>query len=144
MKTAVLYHTSSSDQGTFSSLLLPNFKTIFMTELPWRDNKPNYSRIPPGEYVAKWHKSPRFGECWWLQDVPGRSEVLIHPGNFAGDRLKGFKTHSYGCLLPSKYRGRIGDQLAGLSSRPALRMMKDAIGPNNFILKIMEPESWNG
>ena len=144
MKKAILFHISSGDQGTVGQLILPDFSNLFLLELPWRNNQPNFSRIPGMEYLVKWHKSPRFGECWWIQDVPHRSEILIHPGNLAGDRLKGFKTHSYGCQLPAKYIGKIGGQQAGLSSRPALRKMINVIGPNDFILKIMEPTTWNG
>jgi hypothetical protein len=61
-------------------------------ELPWKDNKNRISCIPIGTYPVIKHISPKFGECFWIQDVPGRSEILIHKGNFYTDIL--------GCILP--------------------------------------------
>jgi len=63
-------------------------------ELPWLDNQRNISCIPTGTYKARKHYSPKFGKCLWLQDVPNRSEILIHSGNFYSDIL--------GCILIGK------------------------------------------
>ena len=60
-------------------------------ELPWRDNRRNVSCIPTGTYRAIQHVSPKFGKCLWLQNVPDRSEILVHAGNFYTDIL--------GCIL---------------------------------------------
>jgi hypothetical protein len=60
-------------------------------ELPWLNNQKYISCIPKGHYKAKKHNSPKFGECLWIQDVPGRSEILIHKGNYYTDIL--------GCVL---------------------------------------------
>lgn len=64
------------------------FKTL---ELPWKNNERRVSCIPAGIYHAKKHTSPKFKESFWLQDVPGRSEILIHIGNFTREIL--------GCVL---------------------------------------------
>lgn len=63
-------------------------------ELPWLENQRRISCIPLGTYKARKHKSPRFGSSLWLQDVPDRSEILIHRGNFFSDIL--------GCILIGK------------------------------------------
>jgi len=63
-------------------------------ELPWKDNQRRVSCIPVGAYKCKKHRSPRFGLSLWLQDVPNRSEILIHQGNFYADIL--------GCILIGK------------------------------------------
>ena len=63
-------------------------------ELPWLDNQRRISCIPSGTYKARKHTSPRFGKSLWLQDVPNRSEILIHRGNFYTDIL--------GCILIGK------------------------------------------
>jgi hypothetical protein len=63
-------------------------------ELPWLDNKKNISCIPPGKYDAVKHVSPKFGECFWIKDVPGREEILIHRGNYNKD--------TKGCILPGR------------------------------------------
>lgn len=60
-------------------------------ELSWLDNKQNISCIPKGHYKAQKHMSPNFGKSIWIQNVPDRSEILIHKGNFYTDIL--------GCVL---------------------------------------------
>jgi len=57
-------------------------------ELPDMNNTRYISRIPLGTYKAVVHTSPRFGKTLWIQDVPGRSEILIHKGNYHTD-IKG-------------------------------------------------------
>ena len=64
-------------------------------ELPDRDNERNVSRIPAGVYQVKKHGSPKFGASLWIQKVPGRSEVLIHYGNYY--------TNTRGCILPGRH-----------------------------------------
>lgn len=65
--------------------------SLFTLELPWKDNKRRVSCIPEGEYKVIKHISPKFGECLWVQDVPNRSEILVHRGNFHSQIL--------GCVL---------------------------------------------
>lgn len=57
-------------------------------ELPWIDNKQNVSCIPVGSYTVKKHISPTFKDCLKVQDVPDRTHILIHAGNFYTD-IKG-------------------------------------------------------
>lgn len=56
--------------------------TCFTLELPWKDNQRNISCIPEGTYQVIKHTSPKFKQCFWIRDVEGRSEILIHTGNF--------------------------------------------------------------
>jgi len=60
-------------------------------ELPDMNNTRYISRIPAGTYKAIVHTSPRFGKTLWIQDVPNRSEILIHQGNY--------HTQIKGCIL---------------------------------------------
>ena len=64
-------------------------------ELPWLNNQRRISCIPKGNYKAIKHNSPKFGESLWLQDVPNRSEILVHKGNYHFDIL--------GCILIGKF-----------------------------------------
>ena len=64
---------------------------LFTLELPWKNNKRRVSCIPEGEYKVIKHRSPKFKESFWLQDVEGRSEILIHAGNYY--------TQILGCIL---------------------------------------------
>src|SRR5690554_1329961 len=71
-------------------------------ELPWKNNERRVSCIPTGIYHAIKHTSPKFKESFWLQDVPGRSEILIHVGNFTREIR--------GCILPGdRYADIDGD-----------------------------------
>jgi len=60
-------------------------------ELPDMNNTRYISRIPASTYKAIVHTSPRFGKTLWIQDVPNRSEILIHQGNY--------HTQIKGCIL---------------------------------------------
>jgi len=65
-------------------------------ELPWEQNRNRKSCIPPepgenGVFKFERHESPRFGRCIWVKNVPGRSEILIHAGNYVSDTA--------GCIL---------------------------------------------
>ena len=65
-----------------------HFNTI---ELPWNFNKRNISCVPNGEYWVKIEQHKRFGYTIRLQNVPGRSGILIHFGTK--------KEHTRGCIL---------------------------------------------
>lgn len=72
--------------------------TCFSLELPDKnndgiaDNEVRESCIPDGEYEMTLEDHPKFGWCYRLHNVPGRSGVLMHSGtNF---------THTLGCILP--------------------------------------------
>jgi len=139
MINVLLIRTESGDQGTFSYFLCEQLgiKVQFI-ELPDRNNKTGMSRIPAGEYLCSPFYSKKFGKCWIVNNVPGRAGVLIHCGNFAGDTLKGWKTHSRGCLLPGWYRGWASKQKAILNSQRAMTELRTRIGRNSFKLKIIE------
>lgn len=92
----------------------------------WQQNKRQVSRIPAGVYrlsirkFGGWHErlSKRFpamhAGAIELADVPGRSAILIHPGNWHRDTL--------GCILPGKESGFAGDgAYAVLQSNDAYR-----------------------
>ena len=92
MKLTVYRLTESPAVPTFGVFLRETGVPFALTlERPWRDNQRSISCIPRGRYTAKRHISPKFGETFWLQDVPGRSEILLHKGNLADD--------SHGCIL---------------------------------------------
>ena len=118
---AFIYREKESDQGTEGFLSIPGIGfSCFTLELPWRENRTNMSRVPNGTYKAKIVQSRRFGRVYLVLEVPNRSAILTHAGNFAGDSTKGYKTHSHGCILLGKARGKIGGQVAVLSSRLAM------------------------
>lgn len=89
-------------------------ETYFSLELPWKDNKRRESCIPLGTYKVKKHVSPKFGKCFWIQDVPNRSEILIHPANYRRQLL--------GCIAPGMNHADIDKdgELDVTSSRKAM------------------------
>lgn len=120
MRVAYLTRTDTSTHGTFGFLSCPAVGFSCHTlELPWRENRVRISCIPKGEYIVNVRQSPKFGLVYHVQNVPGRSYILFHSGNYAGDRSKGLKTHSAGCILYGKGRGWLGGQKAVLNSRIA-------------------------
>ena len=92
-------------------------------------------------YLCALVKSPRFGRVYGLQDVPGRSHVLIHSANFAGDVDKGWTTQLQGCIAPALRVGQMRNnagvmQAAGLVSRPALARLMEWADGQPFELEI--------
>lgn len=134
---ANLCRMKRSDQGTRGILFFEDFNCPTL-ELPWRENHRNVSCIPAGDYKVKIRISPRYGQVYWVTEVPNRSFILIHSGNWAGDVKKGYKTHVNGCILLGQRRGLLVGQWAVLNSRITVKrlMLKTACEP--FTLKIHE------
>lgn len=133
MQDVIIERYSSTDEGTFGTLKLESGWTCHTLELPWRDNRRRRSCIPVGVYHSIFHHSPRFGRTYWLQDVPGRSEILFHSGNWAGDQEKGFRTDSDGCILLGTSRGILSQQNAILNSNAAMSRMLRELGGEQAI-----------
>lgn len=119
MKRAILTRAPSTDEGTFGMLQL-DAQVLRTTELPWRDNKPQASCIPLGVYRCEIVQSPKFGRVYGVQNVPGRSAILIHSANYGGDTTKGYRSQLLGCIAPCMAHGQLNGQMAGLQSRDAL------------------------
>jgi len=107
---------------------------LVTNELPDNGNIRNMSCIPEGTYVLRKIFSPTFGKCFKVDDVPDRSEILIHVGNYAA----GAKKDTRGCILPGVYFEDINADgyLDVVESREALNKML-AMLPNESILIII-------
>lgn len=70
--------------------------TCLCLELPWLNNEHNVSCIPEGTYDVIKYSDTKHKDCFWIQDVPDRTGILIHLGNF----VDGKKIDSLGCQLP--------------------------------------------
>jgi len=142
VKTIDVYLTRHrrSDQGTEGKLSVPELGFASVTlELPWRDNKPCISCIPPGTYPLVWRVSKKW-KAYHIKDVPDRSWILTHPGNFAGDAAKGYKTNVQGCILQGRYIGLLQSQVAVLMSRPTVRRFNDLMAGRDA--RIIIEEHW--
>ena len=114
------------DKQTIGQLfLLDSDKNILAKwdtlELPWLNNQRRISCIPLGIYKARKHKSPKFGRTLWVQDVPNRSEILVHSGNY--------HTQILGCILIGKDLKDINKDgyLDVTRSRVAMKELMDSL-----------------
>ena len=90
-------------------------------ELPWLDNQSNISCIPIGRYKAKKRHSKKHKHHLHIQDVEGRSLILIHVVNFY--------TQIEGCIGAGKLSNDINnDDIVDLvSSRKTLKSIMNSI-----------------
>lgn len=100
-------------EGTNGELYHLGELVCYTIELPWRNNERRRSCIPEGRYRLKERYSERYGFHLALQEVPGRSAILVHPANDAGKELEG-------CLAPVS---RLTGAGRGAQSRIALRRL---------------------
>jgi hypothetical protein len=108
--------------GTIAVNFIPIGYTL---ELPWQNNQRYISHIPVGDYEAQIYDSSKFGEVLKLLNVPNRSDVLIHQGNYSRD--------TQGCILPGKKLGKDSVQ----QSRNAMREIINYINEIMFIDRLL-------
>jgi hypothetical protein len=130
----VLNRTESSEVQTTGKMeVLDNLGCVKYScntlELPWKDNERNVSCIPKGEYKVKKRYSPKFGNHFHITDVPGRSYILIHKGNYF--------TEIRGCILVGRGVADINrDGNKDVTSSGAAMSDLLKLMPEEFILKI--------
>lgn len=134
---AVLTREPDDDQGTFGQLRLPDGTEYCTLELPWRGNATGASCIPPGTYQVAMRNSPKFGQIYEVQNVPGRTAILIHSGNVAGDEAKGYNSHVEGCILLGLSKGKVGGQKAVQQSRAAITQFNEKMGGRPFTMTVV-------
>lgn len=106
MKKLILMRKHTASIGTVGVLYTEKLEELCqMLELPWENNKQNFSCIPKGKYhcqqITVDRNNPAFNhKAYEVQQVENRTDILIHTGNWAGDARKGYNTNSAGCLLP--------------------------------------------
>jgi hypothetical protein len=79
--------------GINGKLYLDGTLHSYCIELPWKDNRPQVSCIPEGQYKLGKRFSEHLGHHLQVLDVPDRELILIHPANDAKKELKG-------CIAP--------------------------------------------
>lgn len=132
-----LLRDPSTDEGTLGRIVAPGFSCRCI-EPPWKGNQPEVSCIPEGVYLVAWVKSPKYGWVYSVQNVPARTVIRQHPGNWAGDASKGFRTNSLGCQLFGAYAARIQGQMAVVQSRKTHRQFADHMGRKPYCLIIKQ------
>lgn len=111
--------------GTYGVFVWEKRPICHTFELPWIKNRPQISCIPEGQYSARKVVSDRYGDCFFVDGVPDRYGILIHPGNTSRD--------TKGCILPGL---DVDYEFGGvLNSRLAMKRLY-AILPSNFYLTV--------
>lgn len=150
-----LLRQPSTPEGTPGRLMHEGREVCRTLELPWNNNDPAgdgddiLSCIPTGEYRVTYlpaSASGKYRDVYHVQGVPGRSAILIHPANFAGDLRFGWKSDLEGCIAPclsfgklANHRGRM--QFAGIGSRQALHRLHAVTGRQSFTLRVQNDPS---
>lgn len=118
---AVLERFAYLPEATLGKLTIDD-NVFWIAERPWRGNKKEISCIPSGTYTCKRYVSKRFGETFEVTEVPNRTYILFHVGNFP-------EKDSHGCLL-------VGSSL--MANTPAVASSKNAMAKFREILKDVE------
>lgn len=93
--SAIIRRFSHESKQTLGNLFLFDDDRLLLEcktlELPWFNNATQKSCIPVGEYKVVPRTSAKFKKHFHVLDVPNRSYILIHAGNYYWDIL--------GCIL---------------------------------------------
>jgi hypothetical protein len=95
----------------------------YTLELPWKDNKKRISCIPKNEYNVEKRYSTKYKNHFHILDVPNRSYILVHSGNY--------NRHTLGCVLVGKTLTDInGDGLRDTThSKSTMKKLNDILPP---------------
>lgn len=102
---------------------------IFTLENPLRDTDHD-SRIPAGHYDVELYSGTKYKDVFKLKHVPGRTDILIHWGNFEKD--------TEGCILLGNKSQTVGRDPAVLNSRLAFDYFSMLVNREPFSLTILE------
>ena len=128
-------HRFIEANGATMGALLGLSQTLYTLEEAWRGNKTGISCVPAGTYRCVPHgwepgSTVKKPQTWELQNVPGRTGVLIHIGNYTKD--------TEGCILAGKGMS-ISPTLSMVNdSDMAIKLMRKEIGSNGFTLEIVD------
>ena len=97
-----LIRDEESENATIGRLFADDHFLAFTLENEWKDNEQRKSCIPDGTYEVYTKTYGRYYKSFGrpipiLRDVPNRSEILIHWGNYPKDTL--------GCILVGDSKG---------------------------------------
>ena len=133
-----LLRVAQTTHGTFG-VLLKNYSPFCLTlEDAWLGNASNISCIPSGIYTCSRFQSSHHGETFLVEDVPGRSGVLFHLGNFAGS-IGQKSGDTDGCILlaDSFKLNEKGEAIGIFPSKAAVQRFLSALkGVSSFSLEV--------
>lgn len=119
------------EEGTFGVLRINGRAWCVTLEPPDAGNVRDISCIPVGRYRCRRVESRRFGDTFEITDVPGRSHILLHPGNVVSD--------TRGCVLLARQFGSLrGDRAVLNSGRTFASFMEYMADVEEFPLVVTE------
>lgn len=117
------------EMGSFGALSIEGKAFCVTLELPDRNNRKNISNIPEGVYLCKKINSPTFGLTFQIMDIPNRSSILFHAGNFIDD--------TKGCVILAEHYGKLHGERAVLNSGNTFKKFMSLMHEvDSFALKI--------
>lgn len=132
MRVLELIRVGQSPRGTFGVIRHAQVPFVLTLERPWVNNEQNVSCIPAGRYRCRKIRSPKFGNTYEICDVPNRTHVLFHKGNYLHE--------TEGCILiGEEFNGTWDKPFISSSERGFLEFMRYLDGAPEFDLVIYEP-----
>ncbi len=128
MRRVTLTRTETGEDGTFGLVVTDNGFSCYSLELAWKNNEQGVSCIPSGIYLCERAVSPKHGPCYYVRDVPKRTDIELHAANWARQLL--------GCISLGRAIGDIADTKAVLSSRDAIAGFEADLDGEPFKLDI--------
>ncbi len=120
--------TETGPDGTFGNLVTDSGFQCYFVEKPWHDNKPEVSCIPSATYECGIGESPKFGKVYGVKNVPGRTDILIHPANWQRQLL--------GCIALGRAIGEVMGDRGVMGSRDAVAGFMADLENEPFMLTI--------
>ena len=136
----LLIRDTFTDKSVIGKLYCNSEFIAHTLELAWRDNEKRVSCIPDGEYKCRVRLARESGSRDYVhllvQDVPDRSYILFHRGNYANSNWKdnGERSDTRGCILTGTHRAQSPDKI--LESKVAHDYLMDYILGNHLSKKI--------
>lgn len=138
----IISRTYTATETLGSLFIMDGYNKIFecktielpIITIPLKLNSIKTNCIPEGEYEVIKTFSPTKGRCFHILNIPNRTNILIHVGNYA----TGKQVDTEGCILPgSKFKDINGD--GNLDVIESANTMKALLGilPNKFKLYIL-------
>ena len=128
----LLIRDDFSDKSTLGKMFLNGEMFCQTLELPYLDNQRSISCIPEGEYKVRLRTAKESATRDYLhllvQDVKGRSYILVHIGNFPKD--------TKGCILVGQSRQQDSVNNSRIAMELLLKEILNLGGTNiNLIIK---------
>lgn len=126
--TLKLKRTHHLKEATLGTLTIDDVKTdpIYTLENPKRATDKD-SRIPAGVYKCKPYSGTKYKDVYIVLDVPNRSAILFHWGNYEKD--------TEGCILLGNRR-TTSPQPMIMESKKCFERFRSLIGKQEFTLTI--------